>query len=659
MKRKISIQPWLFMTAAVAFDEMMLHWWTAQTMQLHRIVTVFTIALAFGLSGGLLLSLIARPQWAKRAAVTASSVLTVVYFGFYVIFDTYREFLSPGTIFSGAGGVAADYLGIAVTAVMGNLWRLGVLAIPVVSYGLFGRAMTVPRGFRPILTALCGAVILLSVGTVRGFGTDMPVLDAAYRFDSAVRSFGLDMGMVLEAVHGLSGSTTQPEFLPTEENLTEPPQTQTETTEPVTYELQTLPLDFGALANSEADKGIRALHTYVAEQEAASKNEFTGLFAGKNLIFITAEAFSLQVIDPVRTPTLYRLAEHGIRFQEYYQPAWGGSTTAGEFSNLLGLIPEGGKCMDEVLEQDMFFTIGAQLQKRGYHSTAYHNHSYTYYNRDETHTRLGYDAFLAMGNGMEAGVKRNVPESDLEMMEYTVAQYLEKKPFSIYYMTMSGHALYSRSGNAMSRKNYHRVEELSLPEAVKCYLAANLELEDAMSFLLRQLEDAGIAEDTVIVLATDHYPYALEKGSAWGNEKNYLEDLYGTERVDCFTRDRSALIIWSGGIEGEGITVEEPVCSLDILPTLLNLFDIPYDSRLLAGRDVFSDARPLVLWPDHSWRAACGFYDASSGRFTPQPGEQADEKELQRIHAVAANKISYCEGVRKYNYFNTLAPLVK
>lgn len=638
MKRSVSVSPWLFLAAFAVYEEVLLHWWTAQE---RHFGVVIAFALAFGTLLGLLASAFSRP---KIVAVAVAAVLTVVYFGMYVIYDTYREFLTPGTIISGAGGVAKDYQAIAMTAVFKNLWRLAVLGAPVLCYLAFGSGVAVSGRRRNALAFCCACLYLLSFAIAgRSGGTG--------RFDSAVRSFGLNMGVALELTRSVSDS--QPEFLTAGTEAVE--QTpETEQPERV-YAPQVLHWDFAALAQSESDKRIRAIHSYVAQQMPSNQNEATGLFAGKNLIFITAEAFSAQVIDPIRTPTLYRLATKGIRFSEYYQPAWGGSTTAGEFSNLIGLVPvAGGRCMNAAVEQGLFFTVGAGLQKQGYHSTAYHNHSYTYYNRDETHTRLGYDEFIAMGNGLEKGVAKNVPESDVEMMAFTVPQYLEQQPFSIYYMTMSGHALYSRSGNAMARKNYHRVEELPYPEPVKCYFAANMELEDAMTLLVGKLEEAGIADDTVIVLASDHYPYALEKSAAWGNEKNYLEDLYGTDTVDCFTRDRSALIIWSGSIEGQDILVDTPVYSLDILPTLLNLFDIPFDSRLPVGRDVFSQAQPLVLWPDGSWRTERGFYDAGSGRFIPQEGFEPDESYNRRISNLVENKITYSESVYKQKYFNVL-----
>ena len=35
--------------------------------------------------------------------------------------------------------------------------------------------------------------------------------------------------------------------------------------------------------------------------------------------------------------------------------------------------------------------------------------------------------------------------------------------------------------------------------------------------------------------------------------------------------------------------IDTPMSTLDILPTISNLFELPYDSRLLMGRDIFSD----------------------------------------------------------------------
>ena len=162
----------------------------------------------------------------------------------------------------------------------------------------------------------------------------------------------------------------------------------------------------------------------------------------------------------------------------------------------------------------------------------------------------------------------------------------------------------------------------------------------------------------MIVLATDHYPYGLERSGTWKNTSDYLAELYGVDSYDKFIRDHNALIIWSGCIEGEGLTVDTPVSSLDILPTLSNLFGVPYDARLLPGRDVFSDQTPLVMWPDYSWKTDKGTYDSATGTFTPAEGAEVEEGYRDWIDTRVVNAFTYCRSVMEHDFFNFLAERV-
>ena len=104
--------------------------------------------------------------------------------------------------------------------------------------------------------------------------------------------------------------------------------------------------------------------------------------------------------------------------------------------------------------------------------------------------------------------------------------------------------------------------------------------------------------------------------------------------------------------------MDAPVYSLDILPTLSNLFGLDYDSRLLVGRDVFSDAEPLVLWPEFSWKTDKGTYDAETKTFTPAEGVTVEEGYVERIKNTVSNKINFCKKVQDQLYFNTLSKLM-
>jgi len=101
--------------------------------------------------------------------------------------------------------------------------------------------------------------------------------------------------------------------------------------------------------------------------------------------------------------------------------------------------------------------------------------------------------------------------------------------------------------------------------------------------------------------------------------------------------------------------VEGPVYSLDILPTVSNLFGLDYDSRLLVGRDVFSDAPALALWPDYSWKTDKGTYDAKSDTFTAKEGEAVSQEYVDYISSLVSNKITFSRSVQSLDYYNYLA----
>lgn len=370
---------------------------------------------------------------------------------------------------------------------------------------------------------------------------------------------------------------------------------------PIVYGQSVASVDFAALA--DAGGNYADIDAYVSTLTPSSQNAYTGSFAGKNLILICAEAFSGFLIDPELTPTLYRLSTNGINFNDYYQQSIAG-TTGGEYQLLFGLIPtSGGSSIKEITQNGTHTNIGALLNDQGYFGMAFHNSDYTYYDRHQTHTKLGYSGgYMGVGNGLEELISPVWPASDLELLQETLPMYIDKQPFNVYYMTVSGHSVYTFGNNAMSRENKDAVdawcakENLSYTEPVRAYIAANLELEKAVDYLVETLEEKGIADDTVICIAPDHFPYGLDSDASLGNMP-YLSELYGYPVNTYEERDRSRAIIWCGALEDkEPVIVDTPTSSVDILPTLCNLFGVEWDSRLYVGRDVLSDALPLVFF---------------------------------------------------------------
>ena len=197
-------------------------------------------------------------------------------------------------------------------------------------------------------------------------------------------------------------------------------------------------------------------------------------------------------------------------------------------------------------------------------------------------------------------------------------------------MTVSGHLNYTFSGNSMSYKNKDVVKDLPYSDNVKAYIAANVELDRALEKLLGYLTEKGKLDDTVIVISPDHYPYGL---------KTYeLNEVSKTDRSDKFEMFHTSLILYNNAMK-ENKVVEKYVSSIDVLPTIYNLFGVNYDSRLLMGTDALSESEGLVMLSDRSWINENGSYNSMTGKFTSFK-EGLPEDYVSKINAKVYGKFT-------------------
>ena len=197
----------------------------------------------------------------------------------------------------------------------------------------------------------------------------------------------------------------------------------------------------------------------------------------------------------------------------------------------------------------------------------------------------------------------------------------------------------------MCRRHWSKVKDLPYSEAVRCYLACQMELELAVSSLVQQLEYAGKLEDTVIAISGDHYPYGL-------SDEQYSE-LLGHPVDPVFEIYENSFILWNSAME-ESVVVEKYCSSLDIMPTLANLFNLEYDSRLIAGRDILSNAPGLVIFSNYSFLTDIGAYNSLTDTFlcwdgsSPSPGYVAEQvTEVQ-------NRVAYSASILDQDYYQVV-----
>ncbi len=672
-----------YLWIALAFPELVLHLSTAKSSELL-------------LNSGLLLGAVFAALPAAVMFFLCTSLgkglnrfLTVLYSALAFLFCAsqlvyYRIFGTFYTFFSMTNGGAAFQFGATIlSAVTKNLVTLLLMAVPLLAMLLGGRRRYYFRRRRPLAPkiAVLLAAIALHAAAVYALphlgGTDDTSAYGLYHNTSdaylGVNRLGLFTAFRLDMMRTITGSgaegsidlgepvpveTDPPEehqFLTPEEPAQTAPQTTLpsvpettappETTTPaITWDTSpnVLSIDFDSLIASEDDKTVKEVHQYFAARTPSNKNEKTGMFEGCNLILITAEAFSHLAVSEELTPTLYMMMNEGFRFTNYYVPDWGVSTTDGEYAHLTGTIPKDGVWSFKRSAGNLMpLTMNQQLLKLGYNSYAYHGHTYTYYSRDKYLTNLGYN-YKGLGNGLE--VKKTWPESDVEVVDLSTADFVGSEPFSVYYMSISGHREFTFGGNAIAAKNKDYVADLPYSSNVRAYLATQLELEWSMGLLLQRLEEAGVLQNTVIVLTADHYPNGLTPEE--------LGELLGHTPEGNFEIYRNGAFIWKPGMTPE--TIDEPASHLDLLPTLSNLFGLEFDSRLYMGRDVFSDAQPLVMFRNRSWITDVAQYNSQTRKAEFYGAAGSDDAYVKAINSEVGNRFAVSTRILENDYWRIL-----
>ena len=418
-----------------------------------------------------------------------------------------------------------------------------------------------------------------------------------------------------------------------------------------TYEPNILNIDFDSLLNDYASNNKVTTLTNYIKDKYTYQNEYTGKFKGKNLILFMGESFNEIAVRKDITPTLYKLANNGFVFSNYYTPTIY-STIGGEFQELTGLYANFSSLKAFRNGTNSFpYGIGNLFKNEGYNVYAYHNNSYAFQDRNVYLKTLGFDNFLACYNGLEKRINCRIwPQSDVEMIDSTTNDYINSdKPFMVFYATVSGHAGYSFSENAMARKHKEEIEKFNLgySEGPLSYLAANMELDDALESLINKLKDAGKLEDTVIALVGDHYPYELSV-----DEINEISSYKKDAKIEI---NRSNFILYNSAMKN--VNISKVGSSIDVLPTIYNLFNLKYDSRLIIGTDLLSTSDGLAMFDNRSWVTDKGTYFTATGEFIKKSDVSDDyvNKQMQIVN----NKINLSSYFMDTNYYNIVSNYVK
>lgn len=414
----------------------------------------------------------------------------------------------------------------------------------------------------------------------------------------------------------------------------------------IEYDKNIIDIDFDKFISKETDKTLLSMHNYFKDEDGTNKNKYSKYFKDKNLILFMAESFNSIAVSKDLTPTLYKLVNGGFTFNNFYSPVVL-STIGGEYQELTGLYPNI-EMLSKVWrngKNSYNWGIGNRFKDMGYNTYAYHDNQYNFQNRDKYLKSIGLDNYIGCGNGLETRIDCTVwPQSDVDMINSTVDDYINEDKFFVYYVTVSGHMDYNYS-NYIANKNKELVDKLNYSLESKAYIATQIELDRALENLINKLKKSGKLDDTVIALVGDHYPYALSLDN--------INEISDFERDNLFTINKSNFILWNNKMDK--VNVDKVGSQIDVLPTIYNLFGIEYDSRLIIGKDILSDSEGLSIFNNLSWISDEGIYNSISGEYIGD----GDDEYVNNMNNIVSNRVSMSKYLIKYNYYDLVTKKVE
>ncbi|MBE6160707.1 MAG: hypothetical protein E7158_00595 [Firmicutes bacterium] len=400
------------------------------------------------------------------------------------------------------------------------------------------------------------------------------------------------------------------------------------------------------VAENEKDINYKNLNNYFMSRPITNKNDYTGMFEGKNLIVVMMESVNNIILDEEYYPNFAKIYKNGWYWENSYSPRNSCSTGNNEMTGMISLYSIYRSCTANVYMKNKYEeSIFGLFNKANYSTTSYHNYTEKYYYRSTIHKNMGSGKYYGVDD-LEIPWNAEYKEwpSDVTLMDKSSEIFTQDSPFMAWVTTVSPHQPYY-SDSELSKMYYDYFSDTNYPSNVKRYMSKLKVLDDSLGELLDILEKKGILDDTVIVLYADHYPYGLsnaELSKVLGNEINTNNEV-----------DRTPFVIYNPSLEPR--VFSEYTSYANIVPTIANLFNLDYDPRLYIGTDLLSeDYENKVVFADGSWQTPTGFYHASNGKMNYFGNETYTNEEIVNINTNVSNMIKYSNLAIKTDYFNHL-----
>ena len=305
-----------------------------------------------------------------------------------------------------------------------------------------------------------------------------------------------------------------------------------------------------------------------------NENDMTGYFENKNLIMIMLESIDNLVINDEVMPTLNYMRENGWDFTGRYTSNC--STIATEYASMTGLYHLGSSF--NISNNQYSNSLLNMFNNNGYITNSIHENRGLYYNRSVLHKSLGFNNSYFLYDILDTPLyyeDRQIIEND----DLYNAIISKEEKFMTFIITLSAHGPYEN-------KSYCLANNPPYTDEFDCLKFMSNKTDIMLEKLLERLKEDNLLDDTVIVLYSDHYPYAYSFTEEQLNSLKAIDENKSIRNLP--------FIIYSNDLQHKEYT--DFINDVDILPTILNLFNIEYNAKEYIGSDYFSDSHENIMF---------------------------------------------------------------
>ena len=415
------------------------------------------------------------------------------------------------------------------------------------------------------------------------------------------------------------------------------------------------------------------LNFYNSKDYTKKENAYTGVFEGKNVIFIHMESIQNFLID-LRingieiTPNLNKLVKESMYFSKFYPQISVGTSSDTEFTLSTGLLPSTSGTVFVNYYNRTYETLENAFRSKGYYTFSMHANNGNYWNRKNMYLTLGYDDFYDKDSYIVPTDKKNkdyigLGLSDKSFYEQIIPIIEDIKNNHNSYMgkviSLSNHSPFndlSKYGNINFSVEYKddegniKVDSYLEDTEIGNYLKSAHYADEALGVLFKLIKENNLDDNTVFVLYGDHesklgkdnldflYNYDLvihklksKDDATYVNLNKYNYNLLKNTPLIIYTKDMSPKL------------VKDVMGMWDVFPTISNMFGL--ECKYALGNDIFSDKEKIVVFPNGDIVTNKVYYNNLREEYVSLNGEPINNDYIERIKNYAEVRLGVSKAI--------------